>query len=194
MTKKINVLILLLLFVSLILCGCISQPLQEQVIETNTNTNFDDTNYNANTSNPTNTDDDSAKRTLYVSGAVQTDGYVTIPQLCDYKTVLEIVGLTECSLMPEDVTRLVDEGIDHWFVDYTYDGINYLSVNVNGVYVITRATIEGLDPLIVNKLADYIEAYGTITNRDQLRLALGDCYESNYYKFYIDQLDYAQGN
>ena len=74
------------------------------------------------------------------------------------------------------------------------DGTEYFSVNVNGGLILTRSRIDGIEADIINKLADYIETNGKITNRNMLKTALGDDYEDNYYKFYIDIDDYAQNS
>lgn len=192
MRKKRVVLILLLLAISFVLCGCISQPYTEQVIKVNGDANV--TPDSPNSSNVDNNRDESNNRVLYVSGAVQTDGYITIPSICDYKTLFELVGVTDYTLMPEDVTKLIEDNVGSYIANFTCDGVDYVSVNVNGGHIIARLNIDGIDLTVVNKIADYIEVNGVITNRNQLRLALGDDYENNYYKFYIGKLDYAQAS
>lgn len=132
-----------------------------------------------------------ATRKLYVSGAVQNDGYITVPQVCDYKTALQIAVITEYSVMPSNLTTLISVNLDSIIVGFRCNGKAYYSVNVNGGYVKSRLPIDGIDGKIVNKLADYIEANGIITNRNQLRLALDGDYADNYYKFFIDVADYA---
>ena len=181
----------LFLLIAFVLCGCVPQPYVEQVIKTNGGAI--DKPSDPNSSN-VDERDEIGSRILYVSGAVMTDGYVTIPQICDYKTLFDIVGVTEFTSMPQDLSKLIEDNQDSYIANFTYDGVNYTSVNVNSVYVTARLSIDGVASAIVDKLADYIEAYGAITNRNQLKLALGDDYENNYYKFYIGKLDYAQSS
>lgn len=192
MKKKRVALILLLLAIVVVLCSCIPQPFVEQVIKVNGDTNVNPNETNSSVSNGDR--DGTNDRVLYVSGAVQTDGYITIPQICDYKTLLSIVGITDYTVLPEDLTKLIDCNVDVYIANFTYDRVEYFSVNVNSEYIVARLSIDGVDSAIVNKLADYIEVNGAIANRNQLKLALGDDYADNYYKFYIGKLDYAQSS
>lgn len=179
MKNRLFATISLLIIILLILCGCFSQPYVEQTITSNKDVNQHDK-----PAIPT--------RTLYVSGAVQVDGFVTVPQICDYKTVLDIVGVTDYSVLPVDITSPIGAYVDALIINYSYNGASYSSVNVNGALVTSRLSIDGVDDSVVNKLADYIQSNGIIVNRNQLKLALSDDYDDNYYKFYIDRLDYAQ--
>lgn len=66
----------------------------------------------------------------------------------------------------------------------------YYSVNANGAFVAARMDVDGVSAEVVNALADYIEAHGKVHNRTELRAALGDYYQDNYYKFYVSEVDY----
>ena len=173
MRTKLTAIILILLVFAFALCGCFNSPYAEQVI-----TDVD--------TKPTD-----FTRKLYVSGAVANDGYITVPQLCDYKKALTAAGLTDYSFVRVDLNKNLPVDIICLIVDFTYDGVVCPSVNVNGGYVTLRSEVAGGAPSVVNRLADYIESHGVITNRDALKQALGDDYADNYYKFYIDINDYA---
>lgn len=172
MTKRLISTILLFFAALSVLSGCFNSPYAEQIITDDTNpTDF--------------------TRKLYVSGAVTNDGYITVPQLCDYKKAIAAAGLTEYSFIRADLNKNLPADIDCLIVDFTYDGAACPSVNVNGGYVASRSEIAGVPRSVVNKLADYIELHGAVTNRNDLKFALGDDYADNYYKFYIDINDYA---
>ena len=162
----------MLFVLALVLCGCISTPFAEQVI-------------------PTDTKPNETTRKIYISGAVENDGYITVPQLCDYERAMEVAGFTDYSVMPSNPTSVIVPNVDRLIVGFVCDGLEYDSVNVNGGLIKQRARVDGVDDVIVAKLADYIETNGVIANRDMLRVALGDDYKDNYYKFYIDIDDYA---
>lgn len=185
MTKRMITTIILLIAMCFILCGCIPRPYAEQLISKNENTSIGDVD------KPSQDEPILSERTLYVSGAVQKDGFIVIPQICDYKTALGIAGVTSFSVMPSNPTSPISVDLDVLIVDFTIDGVVYSSVNVNGAAVALRLSIDGVDDEVVIKLADYIEVNGKITNRSILRLALSDDYDDNYYKFYIDLDDYA---
>lgn len=178
MTKRLAATLLILFAAIVALCGCVPQPFVEQVISTNA-----DRSDIVKPTEPT--------RKLYVSGAVQNDGYIYVPQVCDYKTALQIVGLVEHSVVSQDVAMLIPAYSDVLIVNYRFNGEIRSSVNVNGVFVTSRLSIDGIEDEVIARLADYIEINGVISNRNQLKLALGDRYDENYYKFYIDVNDYA---
>lgn len=181
MIKKTITTIIILLVIALGLCGCIPQPYAEREISSSSNDGKQD--------KPT-----VPTRTLYVSGAVQTDGYVTVPQICDYQQLLDIVGVTDNSVLPGNLSTIILSNVDTVILDFYCEDEAFSSVNVNGYFVTTRLLVDGVEETVINKLADYIEANGKITNRTKLLIALGDDYADNYYKFYIEISDYAQDN
>ena len=182
MIKRYVAIFILLIVTAFSLCACFSQPFKEvAVIPNNSNSGFDSSD-----SKPS-----VEKRSLYVSGAVLNDGFITIPQLCDYKTALEIAGVTDFSVIFNNLNAPISVSCDSLIVGFKIDGKEFRSVNVNGGFVTLRQSVEGVDDAVINKLADYIETNGKITNRNALKLALGDDYGNNYYKFYIDVNDYA---
>lgn len=171
---KLKITIMLMLAVLLILCGCVSQPLAEQHITVN----------RAQT-------DKITTRNVYVSGAVENDGYITVSKTCDYKTLLEAAHVLQNAYVYYDVNELLDETVEEYIIDFIEDGVTYNSVNVNGLHVRYGMPIEGIDSSVVSKLSAYLSAHNLITNRTELQQALGDDYANNYYKFYISRFDYA---
>lgn len=166
------------------MCGCFPQPFAEVVVSRG----------NGSTSDGNNNQDKPVIQTrrLYVSGAVTNDGYVEVPQICDYKTVLETVGIVDYSVLPTNLSDSIPGKNESLIINFYQDGRICYSVNVNGLFVTSRLSVDGVDSDIINKIADYIQNNGVIKNRSQLKLALGDDYDENFYKFYIDETDYAQ--
>ncbi len=191
MIKKFTALALLLTVALSILCGCIPQPYVEQKFTSDKSNGALSQNTDNNDKNDGDDTADIDGRKLYVSGAVVNDGYIVIPQICDYRTVLDKAGITDYTAVPANLKALVNNYVDSFVADFICDGKVCSSINVNGAFVTSRIEIEGVSGEVVDKLADYIEANGKITNRLQLKSALGDDYQENYYKFYIDVADYA---
>lgn len=182
MIKRYVAIFIILIVTAFSLCACFSQPFKEVAVIPNTS----DADFDNSGSKPSVT-----TRTLYVSGAVLNDGFITIPQLCDYKTALEIAGVTDFSVISNNLTAPISVSCDSVIIGFKIDGKEFRSVNVNGGFVALGQSVDGVENAVINKLADYIETNGKITNRKALKLALGDDYGDNYYKFYIDVNDYA---
>lgn len=164
--------VLIILLIALVaLCGC-SMPLKP--VQT-----------------PSNTIDKTSKYTVYVSGAVVNDGYITVDAGSDYYSLLDKAGLLDCSAMIEYSSSTVNGNITEIIVNYKQGNRTFYSVNVNGTAVVYKLSVENVSASVVNKLANYIEFHGFINNRDELYDALGDDYADNYYKFFIDIQDYA---
>lgn len=176
--KRISALMLMFAVALFALCGCIAQPYAKQIITVNK--------HNGNT-----VGDEPVARQLYVSGAVERDGFITVPTVCEYKTVFDAVGILTYSAVPANVREFVNSNADEYIVGFVFNNVAYEAINVNGSMVTSRYDVEGVDSRVVSKLADYIETYGKVTNREQLKLALGGDYKDNYYKFYIAVTDYA---
>ena len=159
----------LLIVACLFLCCC-SAPYAERAVTSKSPTYFD----------------------IYVSGAVEKDGCFSVIAGSDYGSLLTLAGtLDGLSAVPDYISRFVTPSFSEVIVGYVLDGVTYDSVNVNGALIIARLPVDNVEYRIVNKLADYLETYGTVTNRDILRKALGSDYESSYYKFFISRQDYA---
>ncbi len=129
---------------------------------------------------------------IYVSGAVENDGCFSLIAGSDYATLYDCAGVIDgVSALPDNLSGFITSYNLEVIVDYTEGNAVYNSVNVNGALIIARIPIPNVEYRVVNKLADFLESNGTITNRDILRQALGDDYEDNYYKFFISRQDYA---
>ena len=127
---------------------------------------------------------------IYVCGAVEREGYYYAKVGADYVAVLNLAGLLPESILPTLSSSYVDGKITLIIVNY-YDGETArISINANSESIVRRMPVNGLSDSVVNKIADYIEAHGKLTNKSQLKLALGDDYEANYYKLYIAEKDY----
>lgn len=168
--KRTLIFIILTLCVT-VLCGC-SMPLKPA-------------------QTPSNSNEKTSTCTVYVSGAVANDGYVTVNIGSDYYALLTQAGLLDCSAMVENSSNVIKGDVTQLIVNYIQNNRTYYSVNVNGAAVTYRLGAENISSNVINKLADYIEANGIISNRGELSVALGDDYNDNYYKFFIDEQDYA---
>ena len=131
---------------------------------------------------------------IYVCGAVQNEGYVTVNLGADYFSVVNKAGIIEQSKMPSFGDQLVDNKHMVVVVDYLLNGVTYSCVNVNGALVVGRTKIVNVDQAVVDMLADYIENNGKIKNRAMLQKALGDYYQDNFYKFFVGVDDYEKAN
>ena len=128
--------------------------------------------------------------TLYICGAVETDGYFQIASGNDYFFAINQAVLLPQGVYPDYVYRIVDGQIATVIVPFHVDGVKYDSINVNGMFVLARLPVDGVDEQVINALADYIEQNGKISNRNEMKLALGNFYNDNYYKFYVSEGDY----
>ena len=167
--------VILLLVICVTLCGCVSFGAALSDIEV------------VNQPKP-------EKIRIYIFGAVQREGYYEVEVGTDYMEVLALAGLLPLSVPPTLSSSYVDGTITELTVGY-YDGETVrFSINVNSVLIVARMPVDGLSETVVNKLAYYIEAHGKITNKDQVRQALGDDYAENHYKLYIAEIDYEKAN
>lgn len=136
----------------------------------------------------------SEKIRIYIYGAVQREGYYEVEVGTDYMEVLALAGLLPQSIVPTLSSSYVDGTITVLPVGY-YDGDTARSsINVNSILITSRMPVDGLSVAVVNKLADYIEIHGKITNKHQVLEALGDDYDENYYKLYVAEIDYEEVN
>ena len=131
---------------------------------------------------------------IYICGAVEREGYYEVEVGTDYSDVLSLAGILPQSVFPILDSSYVDGNITSIVVNY-YDGETvYDSINANSALIAARMPIDGLSESIVNKIADYIELHGKIANKEKLKLALGDDYTDNYYKFFIKENDYEEAD
>ena len=131
---------------------------------------------------------------LYVSGAVARDGYYEVEAGTSYLELFQLAGILSQTQLPLFYANLVDGSVTCFILDYNVDGVVYNSVNVNGELIRNRRQIKGLSADVVNKLADYLEQHGTIRNRQQLSVALGEDYADNYYKLHVAEDDYEEAD
>ena len=128
---------------------------------------------------------------VYVCGAVANEGYYEVPEGTDYGAVVEMAGLLPQTYFVQNPQTLVTENLVlplQW-----YDGATERScVNVNGGYVEMRREIDGISQEVINKIADYIEENGKITDKTLLKEILGDDYADNFYKFFVRADDYEK--
>ena len=131
---------------------------------------------------------------VYVCGAVENEGYVDVPEGSDYLALAEKAGVLPQTYFTQNPQTLVTEDTKVLPLDW-YDGTVARScVNVNGGYVTMRREIDGIDAVIINKIADYIALNGIITDRLQLKEILGDDYADNFYKFFVSVEDYEKAS
>lgn len=130
---------------------------------------------------------------VYVSGAVEKEGYFTVSAGTAVSAVIESAGVIEQTVFPSFAAKIID-GDTAIFVDYYEKGGSRTPINVNSIFIRSRLDVEGLSADVVDKLASYIERYGVISNRTELATALGEDYAENYYKLYVDEKDYEAAN
>lgn len=131
---------------------------------------------------------------VYICGAVKNSGFFKIPEGTDVQTaVLEYARILDNGVLPAYSLEFVHDG-DVIIVDYVVGKTRYSVANVNGMYVVSRLGVDNVETDVINMLADYISANGKIRNNDDLRSALGDKYNENFYKFYVSEDDYREDN
>lgn len=130
--------------------------------------------------------------TVYVCGAVQNEGYFTVPSGSDCFAAINLAGLTDASVLPAYADKLVDGTVTEIVVGYYCDGVRRDCVNVNGALVQNRIPVDGIDPTVINKIADYIDEFGKITDKTLLADILGDDYADNFYRFFVAREDYEK--
>ena len=130
--------------------------------------------------------------TLYVCGAVKNEGYYEAKEGETYLDVITKAGRLDESDLLSKYFELVDGETTAICVGYLEDGVAHSCVDVNSDFFLLRdATLfYGLSQEVVNKIADYREAHGTVTNQQILREVLGDDYENYHYKLYVAEANY----
>lgn len=159
-------LFILTVFLCVMLCGC-DQSLAPKKIDSH----------------------DAVTYKVYVSGAIENDGYYTVSAGTTVYEAIEQAGIIAQTFLPSFAGLVIDCDMSI-VVEYYENGISRNSINVNDVFIAMRFDIEGLNAEVVDKLATYIEHFGVIANRADLKIALGDDYASNYYKLFIDEKNY----
>ena len=163
--------VILLLFLCAIFCSCdgiFNSPFRSEYIENQPAKTF----------------------RLYVYGAVAREGYYEVQAGSAYDKAIQLAGILTVSVLPTFAATTVDGNLTQVAVNY-YDGQTAREcVNVNSDLVKGRYPVEGISDEIVTKLADYVDVHGKITNKQQLEVALGDDYSTNFYKFFVAEEDY----
>ena len=130
------------------------------------------------------------KLTIYVCGAVQSEGYIEVELGTSYYDVVALAGILSQTVLPTFASAYVDGSVNKIVIGYNDGETNRESINVNSALIAARLPVDGLSEDIVNKLADYIETNGKIANRHQLELALGEDFADNFYKLFVAENDY----
>ena len=131
--------------------------------------------------------------TIYVYGAVENEGYFEVAAGGTYFDAITQAGLLAQSWLPTNCYSIIDAKQLSVAVNYSQDDSKYDCINVNGASFVYRLETDGLPYEVVNKIADYLEAYGTIHNKTVLRSVLGENdYENYHYKLYVAEADYEK--
>lgn len=127
--------------------------------------------------------------TVYVFGAVQNEGYVTVAEGADYNALLAEAGALPQTAWPAFPFTLVTEDTSFLAVQYVEGGKTYPCVNANGPLVTLRLPVENVPDEAVDLIADYVERCGKVKNKEMLEEILGE-YAQHSYKFFISEADY----
>lgn len=130
---------------------------------------------------------------VYVCGAVENEGFVEISEGADYRQLVYFAGYIPQTVMPATPYAVVSRETETFILRY-YDGTKFCyCTNVNGAAVKDRLEIENISPEIVDKIANYLEKYGKITDKTQLKHILNEEeYQDSYYKFFVSMEDYEK--
>ncbi len=132
--------------------------------------------------------------TVYVCGAVENEGYVTVEAGETYLTVLELAGILPQSVVPQLHTYPVDGSVTELIVNYSDGEQIYDCINADNLLIAERLGVEGLPTEIVELLADYIAEFGAFHNKQQLKTALGEYAEEYHYRFFISEENYEKAD
>lgn len=171
--KKSFVLALILLILCVTICGCDAStifPLGDKQIEDKITETF----------------------RVYVCGAVQNEGYYEVRSGCDYQSVIMLAGIIEQTVFSNNSLTVVTSETAYIVVNYKENGVIYNSINANNPLIAAQLLEDGISLEIVNKIADYVEIFGKITNKQALATALGSDYEDNFFKFFVAMEDYEE--
>ena len=132
---------------------------------------------------------------IYVCGAVENEGYYEVKEGDTYFQAVMQAGILEQSSLPSNVYSLVNGEQTAIVVNYLENGTEKYCINANHQFFSLRLPWEGLSDEVVNKIADYIDEHGAITNKTVLREVLGDeDYENYHFKLYIAEADYEKAD
>ena len=171
--KRLFALLLILLTLSVMFCGCDAStifPLSNKQIDDKTTQNF----------------------RVYVCGAVRNEGYYEVNCGSDYYSAIVLAGIVNQSVLPDNISAIVTSETAQIVVNYVENGVTHYCINVNSLLIAERYPIDGISPAVVNKIADYVEVFGKITNKQALATALGSDYEDNFFKFFVAVENYEE--
>ena len=143
-------------------------------------------------SGQTGTDSAPRKYKVYVCGAVENEGYVEVEEGADYYAAITLAGIIPSTYLPDDLHTLIQADGEVISLSYKTATDIYTCINLNGGYIQYRRPVNDVDIDLINKIADYYDLHGKITNRKVLEDVLGDDYQDNYYKFFVSVDDYEE--
>ncbi len=169
--KRLAVAVIFVL-IALTFAGCALTPYHPSTVETVAARTFD----------------------VYVCGAVANEGFYSVEAGTSWTELVSLAGLLAQSIMPEFYTDTITGDVDRLVINY-YDGQKACNcVNANSVAIAMRLPIANIPDWVVERIADHIEAHGTIRNKQQLAQALGDAAEDFCYRFFVDMVDYEKAD
>ncbi len=130
---------------------------------------------------------------VYVCGAIANEGFVEISEGTDYRQLVYMAGYIPQTVMPNTPYAVVSRKTETFILRY-YDGAKFCyCTNINGAAVKDRLEIENVSTEVVDKIANYLEKYGKITDKTQLKYILNEEeYQNSYYKFFVSREDYEK--
>lgn len=129
---------------------------------------------------------------IYVCGAVLHEGFVEVQEGVDCGYVISLAGVITQTVFPADPKLLINQSVKVLLLQYHNVDKTFACINLNGDVIRYRLLVEDVDADIINKIADYYDLHGKIVNKNLLKEILGDDYQDNYYKFFVDVDDYEK--
>ena len=137
------------------------------------------------------TNKDVQKYKVYVGGAVQNEGYYVVAEGKTVADVVALAGILPQTIFPENANTYIKNDCQI-LLNYNQDGVNYLAINVNGIFIQSELFVKNVPDSVIAKLKAYYTQNGAITNKQILKQILTtEEYQQNYYKFFISEVDYA---
>lgn len=127
---------------------------------------------------------------VYVAGAVENEGYYYVTEGTARRDVIAQAGVLAQTVLPDGIDEFITKDTEI-YLDYSENDVTRSPINVNGMFVIYNIPVEGVDANIIEIISNYINQNGKITDRETLKLVLGERYQNNFYKFFVGAEDYA---
>lgn len=131
---------------------------------------------------------------VYVYGAVENEGYYAVEEDETYFVAIRQAGILGQSYLAFNAYSIVDGNQLSITVPYVENGAVRACINVNHESILNRRSREELSDTVINKIADYVQANGKITDKSVLRNVLDDDYENYHYKLYVAEADYEKAD